>query len=474
MGKTIENLTGKHSRMKKIFEQKAFGIADFLFPYLTKEFDEKYLLKDDFPQYSSSEKKTVINKAFELLEKESVGRISQHKNRKDMISLSNGKHLLLKDLEAFVKGHDAVNYGKDFLSFVRPNAKQMQKGIENGWGWNAVITGYTEASSSSINGAINIEKIGDMGVFEDDLAAAKQYGIDHKCRILEEKKDIWIGDKNNEYYSYPDTHENRLALKDYIQEKPLTFSWEGFTEEQFNELRDEINSGNCNPDSKGRINIGSISVEFVIQDPETSWIDYNNYILGEPGKGNHFGVPYAYSKGDQLAINVVTENTYERFKNVVENQILEDFSDSELLKEAAKRPLVDWNNEEKVKEFYRTKLVNFGLNNSLSKDEYHKEPVEIIKEIAEKQEIEEVPDLFTREFKNRMINCSVSKDPFIVTKSILNEWKSSKTDCVPVLNEWLKKQGCTSKEGFEKFFKKLNSSEQNKVQSREYGSVHER
>ena len=84
----------------------AFRIADATFPDLKKEFDGNHLLADEFPQYSAAEKKTVINKAFERLGREPVvkGRIKQDENRRDMIRLPNGNYLLLKDLEALVKG----------------------------------------------------------------------------------------------------------------------------------------------------------------------------------------------------------------------------------------------------------------------------------------------------------------------------------------------------------------------------------
>lgn len=369
----------------------AFRIADATFPDLKKEFDGNHLLADEFPQYLAAEKKTVINKAFERLGREPVvkGRIKQDENRRDMIRLPNGNYLLLKDLEALVKGRDAVNFGKDSLSFIRPNAEQMQEGIEHGWWWNSVITGYSAASSSSIKGAVNIEKIDDMNVFEHDSDAAKQYGIDHNCRILEEKKDIWIGDDYNEYYSYPDTPENREALKEFMPDKPILekFDWSKFSEEDFNNLRDEIKNGTLKEDYKGQVNIGAVSFELSLQDKESNSIDYNVYVMGEENgygwKGDDKGaVPYASYNGNQLPLNMFSDIGYEAFQTAFERKIIEDIElhNIELtdhIKEEMLRPNIDWTNEKQCKELYHTKLVEAARLNEIVIAPYSREKRDI-------------------------------------------------------------------------------------------------
>ena len=368
----------------------AFRIAGATFPDLKKEFDGNHLLADEFPQYSAAEKKTVINKAFERFEREPVeGRIKQDENRRDMFRLPNGNYLLLIDLEALVKGRDAVNFGKDSLSFIRPNAEQMQEGIEHGWWWNSVITGYSEASSSSIKGAVNIEKIDDMNVFEHDSDAAKQYGIDYNCRILEEKKDIWIGDDYNEYYSYPDTPENREALKEFMPDKPISekFDWSKFSEEDFNNLRDEIKNGTLKEDYKGQVNIGAVSFELSLQDKESNSIDYNVYVMGEENgygwKGDDKGaVPYASYNGNQLPLNMFSDIGYEAFQTAFERKIIEDIElhNIELtdhIKEEMLRPNIDWTNEKQCKELYHTKLVEAARLNEIVIAPYSREKRDI-------------------------------------------------------------------------------------------------
>ena len=368
----------------------AFRIADATFPDLKKEFDGNHLLADEFPQYSAAEKKTEINKAFERLGREPVeGRIKQDENRRDMIRLPNGNYLLLKDLEALVKGRDAVNFGKDSLSFIRPNAEQMQEGIEHGWWWNSVITGYSAASSSSIKGAVNIEKIDDMNVFEHDSDAAKQYGIDHNCRILEEKKDIWIGDDYNEYYSYPDTPENREALKEFMPDKPISekFDWSKFSEEDFNHLRDEIKNGTLKEDYKGQVNIGAVSFELSLQDKESNSIDYNIYVMGEENgygwKGDDKGaVPYSSYNGNQLSLNIFSDIGYEAFQTAFERKIIEDIElhNVELtdhIKEEMLRPNIDWTNEKQCKKLYHTKLVEAARLNEIVIAPYSREKRDI-------------------------------------------------------------------------------------------------
>ena len=83
-----------------------------------------------------------------------------------------------------------------------------------------------------------------------------------------------------------------------------------------------------------------------------------------------------------------------------------------------------------------------------------KTPVELADEIAKTKEREAVPDVFKKELVALMRSDKLAvKDPFIATKVILDAWKKDKPQNVQSLNEYLKKSGCTSKEGFEKFFR---------------------
>ena len=207
----------------------AFRIADYLYPEFTKEIDkEKNLLPDEWPQYSKEEKKNVINNAFEHLD-------AAFKENEVILDIYDEDRLIivdktipLKHFETLIKGHDAVNFGKKSLSFVRPNAEQLHDGIENSWKFDEITTGYAifQNPDLDVKGGFTpkfISKLDDMNVFESDGDAAKQYGIDHNCRILEEKKDIWIGDEDLEYYSYPDIPENRRIMKEngWLLEQPL-------------------------------------------------------------------------------------------------------------------------------------------------------------------------------------------------------------------------------------------------------------
>lgn len=158
---------------------------------------------------------------------------------------------------------------------------------------------------------------------------------------------------------------------------------------------------------------------------------------------------------DKLSEEIVSgklkiENSQDVFDKLLkENEVYKDFVQKGIVKDDA-----------------------FGL-----REISEKEPVDIIKEIATQKELAEVPELFTREFKNRMKTRfpGPEKDPFIVAKAIINDWKTSKPDYIPALNKWLsdslKKEGFSTKEnlekGFEKFFKKLSSFEQKRMQHKD-------
>ena len=121
----------------------AFRIADYLYPEFTKEIDkEKNLLADEWPQYSKEEKKNVINNAFEhLYAAFKENRVILDVYDEDRLIIVD-KSIPLKDFETLIKGRDAVNFGKESLTFTRPNAEQLQTGIKNGWGLKEILTGY--------------------------------------------------------------------------------------------------------------------------------------------------------------------------------------------------------------------------------------------------------------------------------------------------------------------------------------------
>lgn len=361
----------------------AFRIADFLYPEFTKEIDkEKNLLPDEWPQYSNEEKKTVINNAFEKIKSafdEKKVRLSDSRTD-ELVFEGSDKWLLLGDFKALIKGKDAFEHGKESLSYIRPNKEQLHDGIENGWKFDEITTGYAifQNPDLDVKGGFTpkfISKLDDMNVFKSDGDAAKQYGIDHNCRILEEKKDIWIGDEDLEYYSYPDIPENRRIMKEngWLLEQPLEFDFSEFTEKDFNRIRDELFKDKPKEDYYGRLHIGSIHVEFLINQQD-GWVDTNYYILGQKGEGEtQFGVPYDHFPGHQFIANLFTDNTYEEFKEKVSAAVLDDIAEETSLKPEAMRPLVDWNDEQQCNELYHTKLVEAARLNEIVIAPYSRE-----------------------------------------------------------------------------------------------------
>lgn len=488
----------------------AFGIASSLYLELTRpsEAKERYA---DFHNCSNEKKKETIIAAMNRLQKTFENKnIIMSDSRKDMIVLPDSNALLLEDLEALIKGRDAVNFGKDSLSYIRPDAEQLQDGIENGWGWNSVTTGYREASSSTIKAAVNIEKIDDMDVFEHDSDAAKQYGIDHDCRILEEKKDIWIGDEDNRYFSYPDTPENREALKEYVIEHPFSFDSKVFTEEQILSFTNDIDKMR---DFDGLSKYEFLSSYGYITEEE---YDATAKELKEQGRtGNQVFKSLCYKEAldylnhdnrdektgsfadeIQRAIEKLTEvnisSASEESANYVAEKISVFLNAKDYVEErfVIVRPTGDEILEKlrqgiSCSDILKNELYDraesgietektFGPRKSDDKTQSLKEPVEIIKEVAGLKELAEVPELFKAEFRNKMKSHSTSPDPFVAARSILKDWQASKPDFVPVLNGWLKEQGCTSEKGFEMFFNTINGPEQKKGRNKADYIGHER
>lgn len=308
---------------------------------------------------SAGNKKAYIEKAFDLLKTDYEEKI-----------LNN--ELEFFELEALVKGLDAVRDGEKSLSYIRPNAEEMQIGSEEGWEFDEFTKGYAlfQNSDSTLKGGVTpkfISKIDDMGVFESDGDAAVQWEKDTHGKLIQERESMWIGDEDLEYYSYPDTPENRAILKEngWLLEHPLKFDFSEFMENDFYKIKNELLKDRPNEDYYGCLHIGSIHVEFVINQPD-GWVDTNYYILGEKGAGEaQFGVPYNYFQGKQFIANLFTENTYEEFKEKVSKAVLEDIATVGILKTEAMRPLVDWSDEKQCKELYRTKLVESARENEI-------------------------------------------------------------------------------------------------------------
>ncbi|MDY4525189.1 MAG: JAB domain-containing protein [Treponema sp.] len=353
------------------------------------EISKKYepIAEKNLNAYTKSEKTQNIRKALENIKK-------TYTEDSHDIRIDYGTGIFGADLEALIKGNDAAIYGEKSLSFVRPDRASLELGIEDNIPFKDLIRGYGDdfvSESEGVKVPRHIERWDYMEVFNSDYDAAQQWKLETGGKLLENGKDIWISDENLEYFNFPDTPENREALKEYLLPQPLEFNWDNFTEEQFNAVREEITSGNIKEDYKGQVYVGSVCVEFTITDKESCWVDYNNYILGEKGEGEISGIPYSYHNGEQVVMNTFTENTYENFKTVIEKVLIEDLGKDSHLKQEAMRPLVDWNDEQQCKELYRTKLVESARNDEITISPYtrDKRSVEVIRDFI--ADIEKVP-----------------------------------------------------------------------------------
>ena len=319
------------------------------------EISKKYnpLAEKNINAYTKSEKTQNIRKALENIKK-------TYTEDSHDIRIDYGTGIFGADLEALIKGNDAAIYGEKSLDFVRPDRISLELGIEDDIPFNDLIRGYFVFDSEDLKVPRHIERWDYMEVFDTDYDAAQQWKLETGGKLLENGKDIWISDENLEHLYYPDTPENRVALKEYLLPQPLEFNWDNFTEEQFNAVKEEITSGNIKEDYKGQVYVGSVCVEFTITDKESCWVDYNNYILGEKGEGEISGIPYSYQNGKQVVMNTFTENTYENFKTVIENVLIEDLGKDSHLKQEAMRKTINWstineNNKEAALQLWKEK-----------------------------------------------------------------------------------------------------------------------
>lgn len=345
----------------------AFSIASSLYPEYAALYEHD-VSEDLIYDYTNEETKSYIEKVWETLKSNfDTNNVTQNENRSDeliIVEEVGTKSLLLADFEALIKGRDAILDGEESLLYIRPNAKQIQAGFEEGWKFDELTKGYAIFQNPDLNvkGGFTpkfISKLDAMDVFESDGEAAFQWEKDTHGHLMRERINMWIGDEDLEYYSYPDIPENRKILKEngWLLDQPLEFDFSEFTEKDFNRIRDELFKDRPKEDYYGRLHIGTLHVEFVINQPD-GWVDTNYYILGQAGEGEtQFGVPYDHFPGHQFATNIFTDNTYEEFKEKVAKAVLDDIAEESSLKPEAMRPLVDWNNEQQCKELYRTKMT---------------------------------------------------------------------------------------------------------------------
>ena len=373
----------------------AFRISKNLYPDFAKLYEHD-VPEDGFYNYTKADKKAYIEKAWETIQKEYGNTLTHHRVadlRTDGIDLKSEDkkvkgEILTADLVSLIKGHDAVLYGEKSLNFIRPNKENIELAFENNWSeFDAITKGYSPASSSSIKDAVNIEKIDDMAVFDSDVTAAKQYGIDHNVPIFEEKQTIWIGDDNNEYYSYPDTPENRKVLKDYLIDEPVKekFDWSEFTEKDFELLKRNLD----NPAERmyGSVYIGSISCD--LQYREGDKFDLDFYVLGDEGYGgeiefDEIGIPYSENAITSLYLDEIKDMSYDQFKDWYQDILIKNIEEENYTYEA-RRPTVNWSNEEQCRELYRTKLIESARLNEIviapyTHDEEHQRDVEVIRQ----------------------------------------------------------------------------------------------
>ena len=373
----------------------AFRISKTLYPDFAKLYEHD-VPEDGFYNYTKADKKAYIEKAWETIQKEYSNTLAHHRVadlRTDGIDLESVDRkitgeILTADLVSLIKGHDAVLDGEKSLDFIRPNKINIEQAFESNWKeFDAITTGYSPASSSSIKDAVNIEKIDDMDVFDSDIAAAKQYGIDHNVPIFEEKQTIWIGDDNNEYFSFPDTPENRKVLKSYLIDMPVKekFDWSEFTEKGFDILKHNLDA----PKEKmyGSVHIGSISCDLQYREGNTFDLDF--YVLGEEGIGgevefDEIDIPYSENSITSLNLDEIKEMSYEQFKDWYQDLLIRNIEEENYTYEA-RRPTVNWNNEEQCQELYRTKLIESARLNEIviapyTHDEEHQRDVEVIRQ----------------------------------------------------------------------------------------------
>lgn len=291
----------------------AFSIAYSLYPEYAALYEQD-VSEDLIYDYKSEETKSYIEKVWETLKSNfDTNNVTQNKNRSDELIIAEEvgtKTLLLADFEALIKGRDAILDGEESLLYIRPNAKQIQSGFEEGWKFDELTKGYAIFQNPDLNvkGGFTpkfISKLDAMDVFESDGEAASQWEKDTHGHLMQERINMWIGDEDLEYYSYPDTPENRKILKEngWLLDQPLEFDNNAEREDDlFNALAErhfvlangkEVDFNPIKPEKSGTIE---------------QYLESMNRI-----KENHF----QRRKEDYLVnIKVTTENFREVFNEV--------------------------------------------------------------------------------------------------------------------------------------------------------------
>lgn len=265
----------------------------------------------------------------------------------------NGNKISFENLVKLIKGRDTEK-GVTSLTFKRPDAEQLKKAFaEDMYDFKDIINGYF-IDKNSLGAKAVVNDIS-MGVFDSDLDAARQWEADTRGRILEERKDIFMGLLYDEMFTYLDTPDNREILDSFLLDKPLNekFEWKEFTSDKFKKMKSDLVLGINHNDMYGSVNLGSMSIDF--QQREDGLIDVDAYILGEKGEGeiefdkHIIPVPYSCFYLASFKLDAIEYKDFENFKEWAQDLILKNITNSpaslHLVKESA-RPTVDWNNKE--------------------------------------------------------------------------------------------------------------------------------
>ncbi len=205
----------------------------------------------DFDIYDFAEKKAVdemLNNAFEVskefitIKPPKVGTYYSNEEKGEYINKALNEILNAisiegvkpEEIETLVRGKDVAEHGEKGLYFIRPNAKQIQAGLDWNWELGDVIKGYTIGENGECSkGELSVMKIDDMQLFDSDAEAAEQAKEDGIKLIP--KKELNFGRSNNmKKYRYIDTPENRKLLSEYISlEKKLDVEKDYIHSEEF-------------------------------------------------------------------------------------------------------------------------------------------------------------------------------------------------------------------------------------------------
>ncbi|MBP5447144.1 MAG: hypothetical protein J6X95_03460 [Treponema sp.] len=274
-----------------------------------------------------------------------------------------------EQLADLIKARDAFKAEKKLeqapLEYLRPNAKALEWGFDDGWHFKEVINGYSEfVDMDDINGGpTKICRLDIMDVFESDYDAATQYEIDTGIKILQQNRDLFPDTDSNEmleYGEFPATEKNLkwFAKNGLLLKQPLEFKWDKFTEEQFEKLYEEVKNRSVGEGFKGTVEIGGLSVEmFRRSDNEEDVFDCCIFQLdGKNEYSEKFGVPYDQPDVFTVPFRIVNNVNYGGFKHRLEKNIIDEIAPYKELRIAASQKTVDWDNEKAVKGYWSERL----------------------------------------------------------------------------------------------------------------------